>query len=59
MRDSDGPLVVTEIYERLFCSDSEFLDSDEIPYAIDDAVQKLRQAGVAPARWAPFIHIGL
>jgi hypothetical protein len=59
MRDVDGPLVVTTIYEQLFVGDSEFLDPNDVAYALDDAVQKLRQNGAHPTRWAPFIHIGL
>jgi hypothetical protein len=59
MKDADGPLVVPAIYEQLFRGNSEFLDPVDVPYALDDAVQKLRQKGVHPARWAPFIHIGL
>jgi hypothetical protein len=59
MRDVDGPLIVTTIYEQLFRGESEFLNPDDIAYALDDAVQKLRRQGVHPTRWAPFIHIGL
>jgi hypothetical protein len=59
MRDVDGPLVVTTIYEQLFGGLSEHLGPDDVAYALDDAVQKLRQTGVHPTRWAPFIHIGI
>jgi hypothetical protein len=59
MRDIDGPLVATTIYKRLFGGDSEVLSPDDVAYALDDAVQNLRQKGVHPTRWAPFIHIGL
>jgi hypothetical protein len=59
MKDVDGPLVVTAIYEQLFGVKSKCLNPDDVAYALDDAVQRLRQKGVHPTRWAPFIHIGL
>jgi hypothetical protein len=39
--------------------DSEFLDPDDVPYALDDAVQKLRKAGLDPSFWATYVHIGI
>jgi hypothetical protein len=59
MRDVDGPLVVATIYEQVFGGQSEFLDPDDIAYALDSAVQKLRRDGVHQTRWAPFIHVGM
>jgi hypothetical protein len=59
MRDIDGPLVMTAIYEQLFNGESEYLHPDDIAYALDDAVQELRRRGAHPTRWAPFIHLGL
>jgi hypothetical protein len=59
MRDVDGPFIMTTIYEHLFSGESEFLNPDDVAYALDDAVQKLRRQGVHPRRWAPFIHVGI
>jgi hypothetical protein len=56
MGDVDGPTVAGSVYEELF--KSEELDPSVIPYALDDAIQKLRKLGVSPHRWATFIHIG-
>jgi CHAT domain-containing protein len=56
MHDEDGPQVARRVYESLFRSD--FLDLDDIPYALDDAVCILRSSGVAPSRWALFVHMG-
>jgi CHAT domain-containing protein len=59
MGDVDGPIVAKTVYEELFTGDGEMLDFDVIPYALDDAVQKLRAQGLEPSRWAPYIHIGM
>jgi hypothetical protein len=56
MGDVDGPAVAASVYEELFKND--LLDPSVIPYALDDAVQKLRQLGLSPHRWATFVHIG-
>jgi hypothetical protein len=56
MHDEDGPKVARRVYEGLF--EREQLDLDDVPYALDDAVQMLREAGVPPARWALFVHMG-
>jgi hypothetical protein len=56
MSDADGPFVAKEFYERLFQGGT--INVDAIPYALDDAVAALRRKGVAPGRWATFIHIG-
>ncbi|EIN12576.1 hypothetical protein PUNSTDRAFT_130833 [Punctularia strigosozonata HHB-11173 SS5] len=58
MGDVDGPLVARTVYEELFRGDSEFLDPHIVPYALDAAVQKLREIDPTPSRWAPYIHIG-
>jgi hypothetical protein len=59
MRDVDGPRIVTEIYKQLFGGGLDFVNPDDVPYALDDAIRKLREEGVHPIRWAPYIHIGL
>lgn len=56
MNDEDGPKVAQIVYKALF--ESEHLDPDAIAYALDDAVQGLRRAGLPPNRWAPYIHMG-
>ncbi|EIN12573.1 hypothetical protein PUNSTDRAFT_141242 [Punctularia strigosozonata HHB-11173 SS5] len=58
MGDMDGPLVARTVYEELFRGDSEHLDPRIVPYALDAAVQKLRDIDPNPSRWAPYIHIG-
>ena len=56
MKDEDGPTISRMVYKELMKKD--YLDLDIIPYALNDAVQKLRRMGAPPARWAPYIHIG-
>jgi hypothetical protein len=56
MNDADGPQVARVVYEQLILS--ETFDANSIPYALDKAVTGLRDSGLSPARWAPFIHIG-
>jgi hypothetical protein len=56
MRDQDGPQVAKRFYERLFAKEDIVLD--DIPYALDYAVEELRETGVIPERWATFIHMG-
>jgi hypothetical protein len=61
MGDLDGPVIAEGIYSYLFDpnKESEFLDPDDIPYALDEAVQKLRNSGLEPSFWATYIHIGI
>jgi hypothetical protein len=56
MDDEDGPAIAREFYETLFAR--EMLDLDDIAYALDGAVAKLRENRVPASRWAAFIHIG-
>jgi hypothetical protein len=56
MNDVDGPLVASTVYKCLF--ENETLNPGLIPYALDEAVQKLRLQGVSPSRWATYIHMG-
>jgi hypothetical protein len=56
MHDQDGPLVAQWFYEALL--ENETISLNDIPYALDAAVQKLRATGVSPARWATYIHFG-
>jgi hypothetical protein len=56
MNDEDGPQLARRVYESLFERDQ--LDLDDVPYALDTAVQALRSAGVPTRRWALFMHMG-
>jgi CHAT domain-containing protein len=57
--DVDGPVVAETVYRKLFEGEGETLDFDIVPYALDEAVRKLRNQGLEPSRWAPYIHIGM
>jgi hypothetical protein len=56
IHDDDGPKVAKWFYEELLSK--EVVDANTVAYALDSAVGKLRESGVPPYRWAPFIHIG-
>jgi hypothetical protein len=56
MSDEDGPRLAHLFYEVLF--EREQIDLDDIPYALDAAVQILRSDGVPARRWALFMHMG-
>jgi hypothetical protein len=56
MHDEDGPTVAHAMYEALFRS--EAFDLDDVPYALDEAIQVLRTMGVPAERWALFMHMG-
>jgi hypothetical protein len=56
MSDTDGPLVAQWVYETLL--EKEMFDLNDVPYALDDAVQRLRAQGVPAQRWATFMHTG-
>jgi hypothetical protein len=59
MGDVDGPIVAQVVYEELFGVHEEYLSPDIIPYALDTAVRRLRENGLHPSRWAPYIHLGI
>lgn len=59
MGDVDGPVVANKVYRRLFEGDSDVLNPDAIPYALDEAMQELRKNGLHWSRWAPYVHIGV
>jgi hypothetical protein len=56
MYDADGPKMAEWFYEALLENDT--IELDHIPYALDVAVQKLRQSGAPPQRWATYMHWG-
>jgi hypothetical protein len=56
MNDIDGPTVAKSFYEELMKKDT--IEFDDIPFALDLAIQTLRHTGVPPQRWATFVHMG-
>jgi hypothetical protein len=56
MGDADGPLVAEIVYREL--TKRSILESDDVAYAVDVAVSKLRAEGLPASRWATFIHVG-
>jgi hypothetical protein len=59
MQDVDGPRIAKSLYEDVFKSDSEYINPDDIAYALDAAVRRLRHEVKDPMRWAPYIHLGI
>jgi hypothetical protein len=59
MGDIDGPRFANRFYKELFSGFDQLLDVQSIPYAVDAAVQELRQMGLPPSRWAPYIYLGI
>jgi hypothetical protein len=61
MGDLEGPVVAEGIYSALFKDGnaSEHLDPEDVPYALDDVVRKLRESGLDPSFWATYVHIGI
>ena len=59
MEDVDGPFIANTVYQEIFDGPSEYIDPDDIPYALDAAVQQLRRVHADPSRWAPYIHLGI
>jgi hypothetical protein len=56
MGDVDGPAVAKIFYEELIRHHT--LTSASVAYALDIAVNHLRDQGLPPSRWATFVHIG-
>jgi hypothetical protein len=48
--------VASSVYGTLF--KEETFDLNDVPYALDDAVQLLREENVEAQRWAVFVHMG-
>jgi hypothetical protein len=59
MQDIDGPRISESVYEEVFKGDSEYINPDNIAYALDRAVRRLRHEVKDPMRWAPYIHLGI
>ncbi|KAJ7446095.1 CHAT domain-containing protein [Mycena latifolia] len=56
--DSDGPVVAEAVYTNLFGNGRQPQAADAAK-ALQGAVRKMRDNGVAYERWLPFIHIGV
>ena len=56
MADADGPKMAQWFYEALL--EHEVIQLNDIPYALDTAVQKLKESGVSRNRWATYMHWG-
>jgi hypothetical protein len=59
MEDVDGPRIAKSLYEDVFKGNPEYIDPDDIAYALDEAVHRLRHEVDDPMRWAPYIHLGV
>jgi hypothetical protein len=56
MSDNDGTQVTKWLYEELLAK--EVVTSDDVAYALDVALGRLRDSGIPLHRWVPFIHMG-
>ena len=56
MHDNDGPMMAQWFYEALL--NKGMIELDDIPYALDTAVRKLRDTGAPAARWATYMYMG-
>jgi hypothetical protein len=60
MEDVDGPMIARHLYGALFQGNEKTqLDSDDVAYALDSAVEQLRRKHSEPIRWACYVHIGM
>ncbi|EIN05285.1 hypothetical protein PUNSTDRAFT_75048, partial [Punctularia strigosozonata HHB-11173 SS5] len=59
MADADGPEIARSVYQKIFSGNLDHIDPDDIAYALDEAVTKLRTVQPEPLRWAPYIHLGI
>lgn len=59
MDDVDGPVVAQVVYEALFVGEGNHVHFNTAPAALNRAVKMLRDRGVNPMRWAPYVHIGV
>jgi hypothetical protein len=55
MGDADSLMVAKTMYKALLAQGG--LDTHTLPYALDAAVQQLREHKLPPPRWATFIHV--
>jgi hypothetical protein len=59
MGDIDGPIVAMKVHGALLGGKGDGLDMDAVPYALDQATRSLRELGLPPSRWAPYVHLGI
>jgi hypothetical protein len=59
MEDVDGPSIAKSVYEDVFKGNSEYINPDDIAYALDAAVRRLRHEEEDPRRWATYVHLGI
>jgi hypothetical protein len=59
MEDVDGPMIAKSVYKYIFESEGDYINPDDVAYALDMAVQHLRRLHPDPSRWAPYIHLGI
>ncbi|KDQ51166.1 hypothetical protein JAAARDRAFT_62740 [Jaapia argillacea MUCL 33604] len=57
MGDSDGPVIAKCVYSKLL-QEGGVIDPAVVAFAVDEGVRSLRDRGIAPSRWAPYIHMG-
>lgn len=53
----DGPFIAERICSKIF--HKGVLDLSAVPFALDQAVQELRETGVPASRWATYVHFGI
>jgi len=58
INDNDGPAVAAAVYSYVFKKGKQPNISDTAE-ALHYAIRTLRERGVPPHRWVPFIHIGI
>ncbi|KAJ7686100.1 hypothetical protein B0H17DRAFT_1072701 [Mycena rosella] len=58
MQDEDGAPLADTFYTHLFANDRKPQASDTAK-ALQLSVRKMRDAGLPPKNWVPFIHVGI
>ncbi|KAJ7631788.1 CHAT domain-containing protein [Mycena rosella] len=58
MQDKDGPPLADTFYTHLFANGRKPQASDAAK-ALQLSVRKMRDAGLPPKNWVPFIHVGI
>jgi hypothetical protein len=51
MEDVDGPRIAKSLYNGIFKGDFGYINPDDIAYALDSAVFRLRHEVKNPMRW--------
>ncbi|KDQ58775.1 hypothetical protein JAAARDRAFT_34630 [Jaapia argillacea MUCL 33604] len=58
MGDSDGPVIAQHVYSKLLQAGG-VINPAVIAFAVDEGVRSLQDRGIAPSRWAPYVHMGV